>query len=65
MRDNSHHRWTEVELKYSKIKGRLFDRIQTMKSLKTAPDEAKPMYSSFSVNKVFNAPPTSKDMLQR
>ena len=55
-------RFTEVALKTSKIKGRLFDHIP--KAADSAYD-FDPLFSSFADDKQFRAPVSSKEMLQR
>lgn len=47
-RGNSHLRWSEVELKYNKTKGRLFEHVGAMKDISSDFD---PMYSSFNVQR--------------
>jgi len=60
--DNSHLRWTEVELKYSKIKGRLFENLPPAKETVTDFD---PIFSSFNALNQFVPPTSSKDTLHR
>ena len=47
-----------MELKYSKVKGRIFDNLLREAAAKPDPFEFRPMYSSFAPNRVF-VPPTS------
>ena len=59
---NSHVRWTEVELKYNKVKGRIFDKIP---AAVPSSHDYDPMYSSFSACAKFVPPLSSKDTLSR
>ena len=47
-RGNSHKRWTEIELKYTKVKGRLFDHVKINGENKAFPCDMDPLYSSFN-----------------
>ena len=60
-----HLRWTEVELKYSKVKGRIFDKLVRDAAAKPDPFEFRPMYSSFAPNRVFVPPTSSADTLSK
>jgi hypothetical protein len=55
-------RWTEVENRYSSVKGRLFDKIPPARNSEFDHD---PLYSSFTKDKVFKAPMSSKDAIQK
>lgn len=55
-------RYTEEILKFSMVKERLFDNLPKALHLKHDHD---PMYSSFSKDKVFKAPMTAKQAIQR
>ena len=55
-------RWTEAEATYSRKKNRIFNFIPEL--IPTVAD-LEPLYSSFNPNGVFQAPPNSKEALQR
>ena len=58
---NSHLRWTEVELKYNNIKGRLFENLPKAKENVL---DFNPVYSSFNPLQQFVPPTSSKDTLK-
>mmetsp|Transcript_25607 Transcript_25607/g.39402 ORF Transcript_25607/g.39402 Transcript_25607/m.39402 type:complete len:181 (+) Transcript_25607:1396-1938(+) len=60
-RVKTNQRWTEVELRYNKNKNRVLDVVQQAADL---PDDYKPLFSSFNPNKVFEPPPSSKQMMR-
>ena len=53
-------RYSELNLKTSKLKGRLFDHIPNAKD---SPYDFEQVFSSFSPDKKFRPPVSSKDIL--
>ena len=54
-------RYSEVALRYSKIKGRLFDNLPQARE---SDKDFEPLYSSFATNGQFQPPLSSKEVLQ-
>ena len=54
-------RYSEVALRYSKVKGRLFENLPKVRD---SDKDYEPLYSSFAANAQFRAPVSSKDVLQ-
>ena len=51
-------RWTEVENRYTSVKGRLFDKMPVAFN---SPFDYNPLFSSFTKDKIFVPPMTSKE----